>query len=364
MIDALRSVQNYLMGILVVLVLMLSAARIFLGDSAPRVLLVALTLALIGLSIRWPLVAGFGYCILFLDIAYNEHLRNVFSVFGASLVTGALAYKKRYLIGGIISLVLWYIGSTELFDQVFIPGDVDGALILASILIAGFLVGTVIGRIHDHYDSEKQFSAFLREAHRESTVRMLHDSVAHKLTSVVMRAESLLLNANLNRQNESSLKLIANDTREAMEGVRTLIRLINSDGWNEYSRAHRPEIADLNEMATFMMSHGFPSLIRNNDSLRKVSRKKRRIVSLALSELATNIIKYAKFQSQVTLDLSISNDGLYLQIESESAETQSHKYLSTGLGLNDIENNIENLGGTFSYGPREGIWRTFLYLPL
>lgn len=111
--------------------------------------------------------------------------------------------------------------------------DMDPAVLVVVLAILG--TGHLIGRNRLTQEIRnadlRRTLADSQRRQRLGMARELHDSVATSLTSVVMRSQTLELTAtgNDNAEIREGLEDISRTSREALEQVRTMLRLLNSE---------------------------------------------------------------------------------------------------------------------------------------
>ena len=81
------------------------------------------------------------------------------------------------------------------------------------------------------------------------------------------------------------------------------------------------------------------------------------------SELAINILKYARPESRVSIEATGSSKSIDLVITSEIAAQQSRQYMTTNLGLGEIARRVRRMHGSFGSGKEGNLWVTRLSLP-
>ncbi|MUV36675.1 Histidine kinase [Lentibacillus sp. JNUCC-1] len=175
----------------------------------------------------------------------------------------------------------------------------------------------------------------VRIQERTRIARDLHDSVGHKLTSLIMKLEMLAIQEK--NPEYRSLKQLAEDglkeTRDAVqtlqsdeqEGLATVINLI------------RKLEAESHIMIQFTIKEGVLST--------PLSNAKSVVLYRVLQEALTNVMRHGQTREvQMTLGKSAIDD---ISFEIENAHHAKKPYIP-GFGLRNMKKRVEEVGGTIS----------------
>ena len=243
------------------------------------------------------------------------------------VIVGIVAFRTRWLWAVLPAVAYTYLVTTDPANNYlpdFDPLNLSLPLILYAVAI---VIGAALRKTRDQRLAAEQRAAQQREA----LMTALHDSVAATLTSVVMRSETLAL-TQTDPSAADSAEAIADDARRAMGEVRDLLRVIKNESVIQGVKSLEE---DLDTMVSFLSSHGFHCEAQINVGKNGELALPEKL-SLVFSELAINILKYARPESRVSIEATGSSKSIDLVITSEIAAQQSRQYMTTNLGLGEI----------------------------
>ena len=235
-----------------------------------------------------------------------------------------------------------------------------GAFIV--IVWAGGLVirETLITRQRESAQFQQQI-----EDERDRAVKALHGSVAASLTSVVLRSESMAMNATDKTRDESLL--IAEDARRAMREVRELIRFMRTDDASEFDvHEHQGPPEVLNHVVTIIgkiRSHGF-TVIDSGINETVLSDVRMQNAYTVFRELKTNILKYADPNKPVIIAAVREEETLTLALQNSIAEGTRDVSMTTEIGLEEAIKLVKRDGGSLTFTQSDSTWRSELTFPL
>ncbi|GAA1471583.1 hypothetical protein GCM10009604_06650 [Corynebacterium aurimucosum] len=316
--------------------------------------LAGLGVSLTPLAIRRPLAAACGYGALFALAMWCPDWRSFLLLAWSPVIVGIVAFRTRWLWALPPAVVYTYLVTTDpsiKYLPDFDPLNLSTPLILYAVAI---VIGAALRKTRDQRLAAEQRAAKQREA----LMTALHDSVAATLTSVVMRSETLAL-TQTDPSAADSAEAIANDARRAMGEVRDLLRVMKNESVTQGVKSLED---DLDTMVSFLNSHGFHCEAQINVGKNgKLALPEK--LSLVFSELAINILKYARPESRVSIEATGSSKSIDLVITSEIAAQQSRQYMTTNLGLGEIARRVRRMHGSFGSGKEGDHWVTRLSLP-
>lgn len=339
-------------GCIILVMLTVTVDKNFLTPGA--LVLAGLGVSLTPLAIRRPLAAACGYGALFAFAMWCPDWRSFLLLAWSPVIVGIVAFRTRWLWAVPPAVVYTYLMTTDPSNN-FLPEFDPLNLSLPIILYAvATVIGAALRRTRDQRLAAEQRVA----AEREALMTALHDSVAATLTSVVIRSETLALTQTEPAAADSA-EAIADDARRAMGEVRDLLRVMKNESVTQGVKSLEE---DLDTMVSFLSSHGFqcePHIDLGKNGQLALPEK----LSLVFSELAVNILKYARPESRVSIDASGSSKSIDVLITSEIASQQSRKYMTTNLGLGEIAHRVRRMHGSFGSGKEDERWVTRLSLP-
>ncbi len=339
-------------GCIILVMLTVTVDKNFLTPGA--LVLAGLGVSLTPLAIRRPLAAACGYGALFALAMWCPDWRSFLLLAWSPVIVGIVAFRTRWLWALPPAVVYTYLVTTDPsinYLPDFDPLNLSTPLILYAVSI---VIGTALRKTRDQRLAAEQRAAQQREA----LMTALHDSVAATLTSVVMRSETLAL-TQADPSAADSAEAIANDARRAMGEVRDLLRVMKNESVTQGVKSLEE---DLDTMVSFLSSHGFHCEAQINVGKNGELALPEKL-SLVFSELAINILKYARPESRVSIEATGSSKSIDLVITSEIAAQQSRQYMTTNLGLGEIARRVRRMHGSFGSGKEGNLWVTRLSLP-
>lgn len=339
-------------GCIILVMLTVTVDKNFLTPGA--LVLASLGVSLTPLAIRRPLAAACGYGALFALAMWCPDWRSFLLLAWSPVIVGIVAFRTRWLWALPPAVVYTYLVTTDPsinYLPDFDPLNLSTPLILYAVSI---VIGAALRKTRDQRLAAEQRAAQQREA----LMTALHDSVAATLTSVVMRSETLAL-TQTDPSAADSAEAIANDARRAMGEVRDLLRVMKNESVTQGVKSLEE---DLDTMVSFLISHGFHCEAQINVGKNGELALPEKL-SLVFSELAINILKYARPESRVSIEATGSSKSIDLVITSEIAAQQSRQYMTTNLGLGEIARRVRRMHGSFGSGKEGDHWITRLSLP-
>lgn len=317
---------------------------------------------LVGVT-RFPLLAWFVYLELFLLTSFSSVVYVPSFVFIAPLMVIAVISQGNVVAGIVGSIILWYAGSINPTASIFLPTDLMAATVWAIFLALSVMVGWILNRnIIQRRKLIGQWEADV-ENRRQELGQALHDSVAASLTSVIMRLEAAQLQRSLSVETKAELLGIAEQARESMREVRNLLKVL-SKGSSPQSSDLAPRIAvQLEKLAERFKEHGFTVSMTCHHLFLYISAEQRVTIRAVLSEVATNIIKYAEPGSTVGISLAHQHGYATISIANKVKDSQHDPLLSTGIGLTTASSLMEGIGGKITTVSGKADWSTELCIP-
>ena len=339
-------------GCIILVMLTVTVDKNFLTPGA--LVLAGLGVTLTPLAIRRPLASACGYGALFALAVWFSDWRSFLLLAWSPVIVGIVAFRTRWLWAVPPAVAYTYLITTDPSKNYlpdFDPLNLSTPLILYAVAI---VIGAALRKTRDQRLAAEQRAAEQREA----LMTALHDSVAATLTSVVMRSETLAL-TQTDPSAADAAEAIANDARRAMGEVRDLLRVMKNESLTQGVKSLEE---DLDTMVSFLSSHGFHCEAQINVGKNGELALPEKL-SLVFSELAINILKYARPESRVSIEATGSSKSIDLVITSEIAAQQSRQYMTTSLGVGEIARRVRRMHGAFGSGKEGELWVTRLSLP-
>lgn len=334
-------------------------------DGITAVILHIAVILTAGCTLISPLPSAVAFAILLQVAATHPDLQSPVVFFGTLAVVGILALCLRPPISALCALLLWYLALAEVIGGEFIPDDLEVSAVLGAFIVVVWVGGlvireTLIVRRRESVQYQQQI-----EDERDRAVKALHGSVAASLTSVVLRSESMAMNAT-DKNREESL-LIAEDARRAMREVRELIRFMRTNEESEFDAGEYQGPPDLlNHLVTIigkLRSHGF-TVVDSGINEAVLSGVQMRDGYTVFRELKTNILKYADRSAPVIVAAVREEDAVTLAIQNSIAENTPDVTMTTEIGLQEAINLVKRDGGTLTFSQSGSTWRSEFTFPL
>jgi signal transduction histidine kinase len=207
--------------------------------------------------------------------------------------------------------------------------------------------------------------ARVRSDERLSLARDLHDSVAHHVTGIVVRAQAAQVVAA--QQPDEAIAALAAIEREGaatLTSMRRLVGVLRDDDAERQPPAGLVQIRDL--VARFQAGGPQTTLSASPSAAGaelpdEVGAALHRVVQEAL----TNVRRHAVRPRTVTVEIDVVDSVLHLRVcdDGQAARTGARK--SGGFGLVGLEERVHALGGRLSAGPATTHgWTVTVALPL
>lgn len=196
----------------------------------------------------------------------------------------------------------------------------------------------------------------LRE--REQIARDLHDSVAHHVSGIAIRAQSGLAVAPPEASGETdALRAISEEASKALSEMRTIVGSLRHD-----DAASSPGgLADLEQLARTDHPER-PVALEVHGDRGDVSIGVSRAVYRIVQESVTNARRYAAGATRIDVHVAIDAGRIRFEIEDDGPVVPEPT--STGYGLLGMRERAHLLGGVLEAGPRsQGGWRVAGHLP-
>ena len=300
----------------------------------------------------YPILSTVGFIGIIVLATQVPHFFNNAVTLWAIVFISIIANNGRAKLSLTCAMTVLYISSARWINEGFIPTDFGATL--ASGL---FFVGTILIGLSLHRERVKQEALVeqMRER-REILTRALHDSVAAKLSSVILRSETLGLSEELEPNIRATLALIAEETRLAIGDVRQLLEAIKTNDEFAPPTAHETLEEQITEIINLMESHKLRTVWDNQLTSDLISTITPDGFSNVLSELAMNTIKYSPAESIVQISTLLEGQILFTEITNVISEQQAPHYLTTSLGLSGIAEWAKKNSAQYHWEQHEDIW--------
>ncbi|WP_148263210.1 sensor histidine kinase [Corynebacterium variabile] len=259
-----------------------------------------------------------------------------------------------------------------------VNADPTVLVVVLAILGTGHLIGR--NRLTQELRSAdlRRTLADSQRRQRLGMARELHDSVATSLTSVVMRSQTLELTAtgNDNAEIHEGLEDISRTSREALEQVRTMLRLLNSEiqsGPDSTESAPPPTVrAGLATATRELRAHRLR--VTSTITLPRTGEPPvdRRTLSRVLTEMTSNAVKHSPNHATVEIRCRTMDGALIVSMTNPvvpAGDGEMDPALTTHLGIGSMTARATAAEGHLTAGPitqdsDTQVWRTTVTLPI
>lgn len=200
----------------------------------------------------------------------------------------------------------------------------------------------------------------LRE--REHLARDLHDTVAHHVSAIAIRAQAGLA-ASLVRPDAASdaLRLIEAEASRALKEMRAMVRVLRRD--ESADLAPSPRIADLQHLSR--PSAGGPGVdLDISGDVDDLSSSVSAAIYRLAQESITNARRHARHATRIRIGVIADEESVRLRVSDDGDHTSARSAAFAGYGLIGMAERAELLGGTCHAGPDpERGWTVTAVLP-
>lgn len=336
-----------------------------IASGAPLIGLTATLILFSSIAVTWwaPTVASVVFAAAFMFQASVPGLFSFLDALLAIFFCGLIAYRYRLAHVGVMVVVL---GAAGLYDPTAGRFTTDPLPVV--IWLFQLLMAAVIGWSIQRWErSRREMAEELRQRRRE-IARALHDSVAASLTSVVIKAEVLgLAQEGKDEEIARQLRGIAEDSRRSMQQVRQLITVLDSAERDELAASIESLSTVLHDGRARFIDFGFDVIPADFGAAElPVVLEPARVdlVDKFLAEVATNALKYAPPGSTIVMDTVLADGHFELSVANDTkAIGDVRGRLSSGLGLRNLREDAQRLGGNLAAQRVDDRWHTALRLP-
>ncbi|HVK20575.1 MAG TPA: sensor histidine kinase [Actinokineospora sp.] len=253
------------------------------------------------------------------------------------------------------AIIFAKVGLSSVLGQIGFGDTVGGLVLLFSVMAVGAAI-----RYRSRARTRELDQVKLLE--RERLARDLHDTVAHHVSAMAIRAQAGLATAANNPDAAvDALRVIESEAAVVLDEMRAMVRVMRGNRPAELTPNRR--VADLEQLAT--RSHAVPAVevdIRGDvDSLPSP-------VGTAIYRLAqesiTNARRHARHATRIAVRVATDDQSVHLSVRDDGDGGPVRRPESPGYGLIGMIERADLLGGTFEAGPNPGRgWTVTAVLP-
>ncbi|WP_437478674.1 sensor histidine kinase [Sorangium sp. So ce1014] len=242
-----------------------------------------------------------------------------------------------------------------LSEQAKVSDVIGGFAVLLSAMALGAAV-----RYRARARSHEIEQVKMRE--REQLARDLHDTVAHHVSAIAIRAQAGLATAPTNPEAAlDALRVIATEASRTLTEMRAMVRLLRRD--ESADLAPNPRIADL-ERLTQRPAEGPEIHVDISGDLDDLSPSVSAAIYRLAQESITNARRHARHATRIDVGVTVDGASVRLRVSDDGDPTHARQPASAGYGLLGMIERAELLGGTCHAGPNpERGWAVTAVLP-
>lgn len=320
---------------------------------------------------RWPLVTALTVSACIALLALVEGLPDAVFLVPVGLVAfyslGAYAATERSVVGLGVALATLPLGAARMQDPTVT--DLTAPVVLFS---AAWVGGRVMRarRIRDTELEEQNARLTLEQSAREELAvaeerrriaRELHDIVAHRVTTMVIQAESGAATAEDADRARRTFATIAGSGRESLDELRRLLGLLRQDE-GPPPTSPTPGLARLEALVEDVRGAGMPVETDMHGDLSTLPAGIDLAVYRIIQESLTNALRHAG--TSATLLLRRTTQGVAVEVRNPIATHPRTGTQGAGRGLAGMRERARVYDGSVAAGARNGHWVVQAVLPI
>ncbi|WP_437958283.1 sensor histidine kinase [Sorangium sp. So ce119] len=252
----------------------------------------------------------------------------------------------RWGTGREAILGLSIVAAAASFDLISTRAEIGDIIGGSAVLSSTMALGAAV-RYRDRVRLRELAEAKLAE--RERLARDLHDTVAHHVSAIAIRAQAGLAAASARPEAPvDALRVIADEASRALGEMRTMVRFLRRDEAAEL--APSPQIADIERLAS--PSAAGPSVeVKLTGSFDGLPSSVSAAIFRIAQESITNARRHARRATRIEVDVTADDASVRLRVTDDGHAVHARHSASRGYGLVGMIERAELLGGTCHAGP-------------
>ncbi|MFI7658432.1 sensor histidine kinase [Micromonospora parva] len=266
-------------------------------------------------------------------------------------------FTASFLVLLVYALLRWGSGRDAVIGSFFVVAKVTAAGVVGSIdggeLVAGFAVmfaaATLGVAIRFRAAARLRELERVKLLERERLARDLHDTVAHHVSAMAIRAQAgIAVSASQPHAAVEALRTIEAEASRALAEMRAMVRVLRHD--QPADREPHPQVADIGRLAgQFRTGPSVEVDLRGDlDDLAPG-------VGSALYRLAqesvTNARRHARHATRIEVSVAADDTSVRLRVSDDGEAGAAGPTGSPGFGLTGMKERADLLGGTCQAGP-------------
>jgi signal transduction histidine kinase len=200
----------------------------------------------------------------------------------------------------------------------------------------------------------------VKERERERLARDLHDTVAHHVSAMAIRAQAgIAVSATRPDAAVDALHVIEAEASRALAEMRAMVRVLRRD--EPASMTPNPQITDLARLAE---GSGVPVDVAVSGNLDDLPPSVGAAIYRLAQESVTNARRHARHATRVEVRVAADATAVHLRVSDDGDTGTSRTTTTTGYGLIGMIERADLLGGVCAAGPNPGRgWTVTATLP-
>lgn len=348
------------------------------GQDVLELLAFAGASASLPVACRYPVSAAGMYLLFAGAFALLDDRLGFITLLAFILAAVIGAVSRIPVTGYIVGVLLLWSAVISLVQH----GDLFHVVTFALFCLPAAVVGVAFGGLRRRIVQTERVNRELAESseqvrvrERESLARDLHDIVAHQLTIISLVSGSKRRSTDVDKLRKSATE-VHDLSNEALRDLRKLVSILREPGTDtEVQGVPERSLLDMELYdgleylkGRFVgLGFGVVSLIDLDPDVR-LSRATVSSALRILQECCTNVVKYAVPGSEVTIELSSTEEWLTFTVDStmkdQTLGARRTSPLSSGQGVLGIVERASLLRGYAAAEPVGGRWSVWVMLPV
>lgn len=281
------------------------------------------------------------------------------------LAPEAVLYTSGVLIVNAYALYRWGTGRALLLGTPLLAvgfglsalrdGALQDLIAAAAVLLAVILLGT---GVRSRASARQRSVERIRTQEREHLARDLHDTVAHHVAAIAIRAQAGLAVAPHDPAAATeALSLIEQEAAKTLTELRAMVGVLRAD--EAAALAPAAALSDIAQLAGTRPA-GATVTVHVQDTGAEVPPVVASAAYRIAQESVTNALRHATGVTTVAVTVTSDAAGVRLRVENDGAISTAS---DPGFGMIGMRERAALLGGTCHAGPAEGGWVVAAELP-
>lgn len=278
----------------------------------------------------------------------------------------SLLYAGMFVLVMIYALYRWGSGRDLMIGSVVIVvtltltfvrgGSLDEVVGGTALVLATILLGVVV---RSRAGTQQRLLDQVRVLEREQFARDLHDTVAHHVSAITIRAQAGLAMAERDpRAARDALEVIEGEAGRTLAELRSIVRVLRHD--DQAALAPSPQVGDIERLAGAHPGGIAVAVTVEGDGGILQPPVAAAVFRIA-QESVTNALRHARGATRVDVRVEVDGSGVRLRVANDGDISPAS---APGFGLVGMRERAALLGGTCSAGPMsDGGWIVTAELP-